>query len=109
MTDLHIWLLVAVIALTTAAIRFLPFIIFGKNKKPPKIIKKLGNVLPYATMGMLVVYCLKDISFGSLSDFMPALISCIVVALVHIKIRNTLLSIVSGTVCYMILLQLVFK
>ena len=100
--------IVAVVALVTAALRFLPFIIFNGNKKTPKIIEKLGRTLPCAIMGMLVVYCLKGISFTSAAGFMPYLIAGAVVAILYIWKRNTLLSIVCGTVCYMLLVQLVF-
>ena len=103
-----LWLSVAIISLITASLRFLPFIIFKNDKKTPAIITKLGRILPFAVMGMLVVYCLKDVNFTSPSGFVPALISCIVVAVLHIWKRNTLISIVSGTVCYMLLVQIVF-
>ena len=108
MPDLHIWAMVAVIALTTAALRFLPFVIWNGSKKTPKIIEKLGKILPAAIMGMLVVYCLKGTTFTSLSGFLPPLIACLVVAVLYIWRRNTLISIVAGTVCYMLLVQLVF-
>ena len=108
MNDLNAWIAVAVIALVTALIRFLPFAVFGRGKKIPKIIEKLGGMLPYAVMGMLVVYCLKDVSFMSLSGFLPPLISCVVVGVLYVWRRNTLLSIIAGTACYMILVQLVF-
>ena len=104
----YIWLSVAIIALVTAALRFLPFALFGNGRKTPKIIEKLSSMLPYAIMGMLVVYCLKDTSFSSLGGFLPALIASAVVVLLHVWKRNTLLSIISGTVCYMLLVQLVF-
>ena len=102
----YIWLSVAIIALVTAALRFLPFALFGNGRKTPKIIEKLSSMLPYAIMGMLVVYCLT--SFSSLGGFLPALIASAVVVLLHVWKRNTLLSIISGTVCYMLLVQLVF-
>lgn len=108
MTDLYTWSIVAVIALVTATLRFLPFIIFNGNKKTPKIIEKLGKILPFAIMGMLVVYCLKDISFTSVSEFLPAIISCVVVGVLYVWKRNTLISIICGTVCYMVLVQVVF-
>ena len=108
MDNSKIWLSVAVIALVTAALRFLPFLIFKNDKKTPAIITKLGKILPFAVMGMLVVYCLKDVSFTSPSDFVPELISCLLVAGLYIWKRNTLISIVCGTVCYMLLVQLVF-
>ena len=65
------WLIVAVIALVTALLRFLPFIIFSDSKKTPRIIEKLSKSLPYAIMGMLVIYCLKGISFTSVEGFLP--------------------------------------
>ena len=108
MTDLYTWGAVAVIALVTAALRFLPFAIFNGNKKTPAIVEKLGRVLPYAIMGMLVVYCLKGVRFVSVSGWVPALIACLVVGILYVWKRNTLISIVSGTVCYMILVQVVF-
>lgn len=105
MTDLHMWLLVAVIALVTAFTRFLPFVVWGGNRKTPKIIEKLGSVLPYAVMGMLVVYCLKDVDS---SGILPTLIACLAVGVLYVWKRNTLISIVCGTVCYMVLVQMVF-
>lgn len=108
MNDLHTWSIVAVIALVTASLRFLPFAIFNGSRKTPKIIEKLGRMLPFAIMGMLVVYCLKGISFTSVSGFLPMLIACIVVGGLYIWKRNTLISIICGTVCYMFLVQIVF-
>lgn len=108
MNEFHAALTIAVVALVTAGLRFLPFLIFGENKTTPPLITYLGQVLPYAIMGMLVVYCLKDVSFLSGSFGIPELIGCAVVALLHILKRNTLLSIGVGTVCYMLLVQLVF-
>ena len=108
MPDLHSALMIAVMALVTAALRFLPFLIFGENRKTPPLISYLGRVLPYAIMGMLVVYCLKDISFAGSPFGIPEIISCAVVTLLHIWKRNTLLSIGAGTVCYMLLVQFIF-
>lgn len=108
MSDFQAGLTVAVVALVTALLRFLPFLIFGENRTTPPMITYLGAVLPYAIMGMLVIYCLKDVSFLSGSFGIPELIGCAVVALLHIWKRNTLLSIGVGTICYMLLVQLVF-
>lgn len=108
MTDLHIWYVVAVIALVTAALRFLPFIVLGGNRKTPKIIEELGKSLPYAIMGMLVVYCLKEVSFASVDGFLPSLIACVVVGILYVWKQNTLVSIIVGTVSYMLLVQVVF-
>ncbi len=107
MNDLHTTALIAVIALVTAFLRFLPFLVF-QNRKTPKFIAYLGNVLPYSIMGMLVVYCLRNIRFTAAPFGIPELLSTALVATVHILKRNTLLSILSGTICYMLLVQLVF-
>lgn len=103
----YVWISVAIIALVTAALRFLPFTLF-KNGKAPRIIEKLSSLLPFAVMGMLVVYCLKGISFTSLGGFLPALIASAAVVGLHIWRKNTLLSILAGTVSYMLLVQLIF-
>ena len=108
MTDLRAAVMIAVIALVTAALRFLPFFIFGENRKTPPLVTHLGQVLPYAIMGMLVVYCLKDVTLTSAPFGVPEAIGCAAVALLHIWKRNTLLSIGAGTLCYMLLVQLVF-
>ena len=96
------------ISVVTAGIRFLPFIIFRGDKKTPALIEKLSTTLPYAVMGMLVVYCLKDMRFSSISGFLPMIIACLIVAILHLWKRNTLLSIISGTLSYMILIQFIF-
>ena len=108
MPDLHSALMIAVIALVTAALRFLPFLIFRENRKTPPLVSYLGQVLPYAIMGMLVIYCLKGVSFAAFPFGIPEMIGCLVVVLLHIWKRNTLLSIGAGTVCYMLLVQLDF-
>ena len=105
---MHDVLLIVVAVLVTAATRFIPFLIFGEKRKTPPIIEYLGTVLPCAIMGMLVVYCLKDVSFLKASYGIPELIACVVVAALHVWKRNSLLSIGGGTVCYMLLVQLVF-
>ena len=108
MDNFHAGLIVAVTALVTIGLRFLPFLIFGENRKTPEIVAYLGRVLPFAIMGMLVVYCLKNMSFVSPPFGIPELIGCAVVAGLHLWKRNTLLSIGGGTLCYMLLVQFVF-
>ena len=107
MSDTYIISVILVAALVTAATRFLPFLVFGNGKKTPDIIVYLGKVLPYAIMGMLVVYCMKSVSFTKAPFGMPELIACAAVAILHIWKRNTLLSIAVGTVGYMLLTQFV--
>ena len=108
MADLHDILLVAVVALVTIALRFLPFWVFGENRTTPPLITHLGKVLPFAIMGMLVVYCLKDVKLTAAPFGIPEAIGCALVASLHIWKRNTLLSIGAGTLCYMLLVQFVF-
>ncbi len=98
---------IAVMAIITLALRVAPFLIFGGKKTPP-VVQFLGTYLPYAIMGMLVVYCLTDVSVISAPHGLPELIAIVLVAVLHIWRRNTLLSIVSGTVCYMLLIQFCF-
>ena len=108
MTEIQIWYAIAVMALVTAALRFLPFLLLGGDKKTPQIVQKLGRILPYAIMGMLVVYCLKGVTFTSAAGFVPSLLACLAVGVLYVWKRNTLVSIVAGTVCYMLLVQIVF-
>jgi branched-subunit amino acid transport protein AzlD len=108
MDKLHSFWMIVIIALVTAATRFLPFLIFRKNQTMPAWLSRLGKVLPHAIMGMLVVYCLKGISFTAMPFGIPELLGCGVVAALHVWKRNTLLSIGGGTLVYMLLVQLVF-
>ncbi len=108
MNNLHSAVLIAVVALVTIALRFLPFWIFGENRKTPPLVAYLGQVLPFAIMGMLVVYCLKDVDLTTAPFGIPELIGCAVVAGLHFWKRSTLLSIGAGTLCYMLLVQFVF-
>ncbi len=102
--DWYIWTAVAVVALVTALVRFLPFWMFG-NRPAPAWLNKLGRTLPYAVMGMLVVYCLKGTSFTAPDGWLPTLIAVAVVSGLYVWKRNTLVSIVAGTVGYMLLVQ----
>ena len=104
----HAALTIAVAALVTALLRFLPFWIFGEKRETPPALLHLGKVLPFAIMGMLVVYCLKDVQLTAAPYGIPELIGCAAVALLHLWKRNTLLSIGAGTLCYMLLVQFVF-
>ena len=108
MNDVHSLLLVAVTALVTIALRFLPFLIFGDRRKTPAFITYLGKVLPYAIMGMLVVFCLKGVSFADAPHGIPELAASLLVILLHVWKRSTLISIVGGTAFYMFLVQMVF-
>ena len=101
-------LTIAVIVGGTMLTRFLPFLLFPAGKPIPKAIHRLGNVLPGAVFGLLVIYCLKNVSFLSGSHGIPELVSIVLVVLLHLWKRQMLLSIAGGTVCYMLLVQCVF-
>ena len=107
MNDKQIFISIVIMSAVTIALRFLPFILFSV-KKTPKVIAYLGKVLPYAMMGMLVVYCLRDISFKSAGGFVPEILASAVVVVSYVIKKNSLISIISGTVSYMLLVQLVF-
>lgn len=108
MPDTHSAILIAVCALITAALRFIPFFVFSGKRKTPAFITYLGKVLPFAIMGMLVVFCLKNTSVTSYPHGIPELISVAVVAGLHIWKRNTLLSIIAGTAVYIVLINFIF-
>ncbi|MDO5425956.1 MAG: AzlD domain-containing protein [Eubacteriales bacterium] len=96
-------LLIAVMAGVTQMLRFLPFALFAKGT--PKAVLYLGKVLPAAIMAMLVVYCLKNTSFTGPTHGIPEVVSVLLVVLLHKWKHNTLLSIIGGTVCYMLFVQ----
>ncbi len=100
---MHSWLLIAVMALTTMLIRFMPFVLF--QKRVPETIQYLGHTLPYCAMAMLVVYCLKDVRFDSLAGFLPELIATAIVVLSYKWKHSTAVSILLGTIVYMVLIQ----
>ena len=108
MVNAHTFYAIAVMAVITALLRFLPFLIFKGKDSTPAIVEKLGRLLPSAVIAMLVVYCMKDVHFSGAAGYLPALIASLLVGVLHIWKRNTLLSVISGTVCYMLLVQFVF-
>ena len=108
MTKLEMLLTVLAVALGTQITRWLPFLMFPENKQPPKVVLYLGRVLPPAMMGLLVVYSLRSTDLLGGSHGIPEAIAVAVTAGLHLWRRNTLLSILAGTACYMALVQLVF-
>lgn len=108
LTNMQALITVAVIALATIITRFAPFVLFPEGKQHPKIITYLCNVLPPAMMGLLVVYCLKNVSVFNPNHAIPEISAIALVTLTYLWKRNVLLSIVSGTALYMVLVQAVF-
>lgn len=99
---------IAMCVLATMATRFLPFLVFSDKRPTPKYVQYLGKALPAAVFGMLVIYCLKNTDLSGPTHGLPELISVAVTAAVHLWKKNMLLSILIGTVCNMLLVQLVF-
>ena len=98
-------IIILTIAVTTFLTRVIPFMLFPDNKETPKFITYLGSVLPYSAIGMLVIYCLKDVSFKSTPFALPEFISILVIIVLHRWKKNTLLSIGGGTILYMLMVQ----
>ena len=99
---------IAIIVLGTELTRFLPFLIFPAGKPTPDYIQYLGKVLPAPVFGMIVMYCLRNVSIFTGSHGIPELLAIALVVGLHLWKKNTLLSIAVGTALYMVLVQVVF-
>jgi len=99
---------IAICVFGTMLTRFLPFLVFSSKKPTPEYVQYLGKALPCAVFGMLVIYCLKNVSFLSAPHGIPELIAIIITAGLHLWKKKMLLSIAGGTITYMLLVQLVF-
>lgn len=108
MDDKRLFIALLITAAVTAGLRFLPFLIFGGKNKTPKTVLYLGKVLPCAIMGMLVVYCLRGMSFSAPAGFLPQLIAGGLTVLLYLWKKNSLISILGGTACYMLLIRFIF-
>ena len=95
---------IAVVALVTWGLRAAPFMLFG-SRPLPGTMRYLGKVLPPTIMTVLVIYCLRNTSFDHSPFGIPELAACALVALLQIVKRNMYLSIIAGTVCYMLLIR----
>jgi branched-subunit amino acid transport protein AzlD len=108
LTSFEAFIIVAMVVLGTVITRFLPFLLFAWKKDKHPFITYLGNVLPYAAIGFLVVYCLKGVNLTNPSLWLPAAVATICITVLHVWKGNVLLSIGTGTVIYMVLVQMVF-
>lgn len=106
---IHSLIIVAMVALATQITRWTPFLLFSGGKKLPEVVEDLGRLLPPAMMGLLVVYCLKGVSWLSAPHGAPELLAIAAVVGLHTWKRNVLLSIAGGTALYMLLVQAVFS
>lgn len=105
MTILQTIITISLCVLGTMATRFLPFLIFSEKRKTPEFIQYIGKYLPSAVFGMLVVYCLKDVSITSGTHGIPEFIAIVLTVILHKWKKQMLLSIAGGTICYMLLIQ----
>ena len=104
----HAIVVLIVMGAVTLATRILPVLIFGRGEKVPDYIMYLGRVVPYTAMGLLIVYCLKDISISDAPHGIPELIALAIVSGSYLWKRNTILSVVVGTAAYMLMIQMLF-
>lgn len=100
--------LVVLMTVITFGSRLLPFLLFGRGKQPPGWVVYLGKYLPPAMIALLVVYCVRDITFTALGGWLPYLVAGAAVVLLQWKTKNDLVSIFTGTALYMVLVQGVF-
>ncbi|MBQ9299305.1 MAG: branched-chain amino acid transporter permease [Clostridia bacterium] len=108
MTPAQSFIVIALCAAATMLTRFLPFLVFSSKRPTPQFVRYLGKALPGASFAMLVVYCLKNVSLLSGSHGLPELIAIAVTVGLHLWKKQILLSIAGGTICYMLLVQLIF-
>ena len=109
MTDYrHAMIVIAVMGLAVLATRIVPVLIFGRGERVPEFILYLGRVVPYTAMGLLIVYCLRDMPVLDAPHGLPEIISLTVVTGTYLWKRNTILSVVAGTALYMFLVQSIF-
>ncbi len=108
LTPMQTLAMIAAIALGTMATRFAPFLLFPEKREPSKVVVDLGKCLPPAMMGLLVVYCLRNVPLRTAPHGVPELIAIVLLVALHLWKNNVLLSIGGGTLAYMLLVQLVF-
>ena len=108
LTPLETLIIIGMVALGTQITRFLPFLLFAGRDRTHPFVAYLGRVLPYAAIGLLVVYCLKSVTLTAAPHGLPEALAILCVAALHLWKNNTLLSIGGGTVVYMLLVQTIF-
>ncbi|TCL57000.1 branched-subunit amino acid transport protein AzlD [Kineothrix alysoides] len=108
MNIMHSIAIIAVVSVCTILIRAVPFLMFGGSRQVPGTIHYLGKFLPEAIMATLVVYCLRNVRIMEGTHGLPELISVVLVAILHLWKKNILISVGLGTICYMVLIQMIF-
>lgn len=107
MTGFQYAILIAAAAIGTMFTRFTPFLAFGGEKPAPKYVQYLGKALPGAALGLLVIYCLKNVDITTGDHGIPVFIAMLLTVAIHIWKRQMLLSIAAGTVVYVLLINFV--
>lgn len=106
MTTMQRLLTIAIAALVTIGTRAVSFVLFPAGKQPPRFVTWMGRQLPRAVMAMLVIYCLKDVSFAAAPFGIPALAGIAITAALHVWKKQMVLSVCGGTFAYMLLIRL---
>ena len=106
--QMHAAIIILVMGAATLATRIVPVLIFGRGERVPEFILYLGRVVPYTAMGLLIVYCLRDVSVLAAPHALPEMIALAAVVFSYLWKRNTIMSVVLGTALYMFLIQVVF-
>lgn len=105
MTNVRLYISIALMIIVTFGTRLFPFVIFGRGKKPASVIIYLGNYLPPALITSIIIYCFRDVTLFNGNYALPEIISAFMVILLHYRFKNTMLSIVAGTLAYMLLIR----
>ncbi|MDY3119128.1 MAG: AzlD domain-containing protein [Peptoniphilus sp.] len=108
MSTREVYFAIAIVICVTFAIRTFPLFFFSGKKRLPKVVGDLGNLLPYSMMGLLIVYCLRTLTFSAPSGYVPLVAASLVTALSYLWKRKSIASIIAGTAVYMFLIQQVF-
>ena len=108
MNERQIFYTITIITIITFLLRFLPFVVFSNDSLPP-FIRYFSKVLPLSLGGLLIIYCLKDLNLSEIPQLSSSLLAICFITIIHLIKKNALLSILSGTILYMFLIQVVFK
>ncbi|MDP9801579.1 branched-subunit amino acid transport protein AzlD [Arcanobacterium wilhelmae] len=99
--------IIAICGAITVALRAFPFVVF-RGREVPAWVEYLGSVLPIAVMSALVVFMVRHVSPTSVGSVAPTVIALAVTIGVHLWKRNTSLSVIVGTLTYMVCVQAIF-
>lgn len=81
---------------------------FPADRPAPRYIRYLGNALPGAIFGLLVVYCLRSVDVLTGTHGIPEALGILVAGGLYLWRKNMLVAIFASTALYMVLVNLVF-